>query len=323
MKIIGPPGGFGRLDRHPPPREGVVSALKENGSFSSGVRELCLDYASQIPFYSFFKVFSEEQKVGVEKIRKMALVLSELSGLDFERSLSAMEKTISASGGAGLGNVFSEASIKIQAALSAMSYENNGRVMYPFPSDLSLPALQAEELGLLQEVANQVDEKYTEIRGLVALGTVFEKRLKLFSFYSSTSEYELNINYESAVTLLSNPFFPEELRLKSLAHLDSRFDASATKEMLAEINSYSLVLKDSLTSLSLGYLKERNRLAKTYDVSEFDLKLDSPMLLASKDMLTIFKDQGANAVLELNVLAGTEVKAFKRPSSLSGRGPGL
>lgn len=320
MKIIGPPGGFGRFDRNPPPREGFVVALKENGTFCAGVREAGFDFASQIPFYSFFKIFSEEQRAGVEKIRKMALVLSELSGLDFERSLSSMEKSVSTSSLKGLSHVFSEAASNIQAALSSMSFERRGRVLYPLSNDLGKPVGDSSSLSPIRDLANQVDEKYTEIRGLIALGTVLEKRLKIFSFFSAASEQELEQNYESAVSLLSNPFFPDVLRQKSLAYIDSKFDSVATKEMLGEVNSHSLQLNDELTRLAYRYLKERNNLADRFDVSEFDQRLESPMVLASKGLLDKFCREGAQSILDLGSKRDAEVRAFKKPLP-GGKGP--
>lgn len=294
--------------------------LKENGTFCAGVREAGFDFASQMPFYSFFKIFTEEQRSGVEKIRKMASVFSELSDFDFERSLSSMEKSISISGQKGLSQVFSEASSGIQAALSSMSFEKRGRVLYPLSNDITKPVGDASSLSLVQQLANQLDEKYTEIRGLVALGTVLEKRMKLFSFISATSELELAQNYESAVSLLSNPFFPEELRQQSLVYLDSKLDSVSTKEMLLEVNSHSLRLNDELIRHAYTYLKERNNLAERFDVSEFDQRLESPMVLASKGLLNKFCKEGAQSVLDLDSKLDAQVKVFRKPSP-TGRGP--
>lgn len=297
MKQIGSVNGLSRFDRNPSPREEVLAGLRLNQPFNSGYKESVLAFGAQVPFYSYFSVFNEDQKSGVEKIRKMGAVLSNITGLDFDRCLSHMEQTIELS--KSIPTAFSDSAAKIQKALSNMPFDSTGRVIYGVENRITNPAPEGDDSILLTSLQDRIGAEYVKLQGTYAIEVLLQKREAIFEAPSSSSLLNLSENSKSLLSLMASPFFPDELREQLNAETLAKRTKSEIEELRKSVASFGQRIGEQLERAALRYSAERNRIAELCDVSTFDVKVQDPVRIASKGLLSRFAAKGADSIITL------------------------
>lgn len=242
MKIIptnfqGP--GAERLARE---RPAVSLLLSTDRVFKDAMGAISARIASEVPAHSVSQLFKPEERLSINKIRKMGVVYADLSGESFDRSLEIFKNSIARFGSDG--DVFSQASDWIQSELSFQIYRKSGKVLFASIAPDGLSSSE-EELAPLVSVAGKLKKNLVEIRSVSALIELLKQRSKLNGRVTGKNKELIEENNRSIIAIyFENPAFPKvmmsehSIKLSSNETAYNRLDVDIKKATDESVQTY-------------------------------------------------------------------------------------
>lgn len=242
MKII--PTNFqgSGAERLAQERPAISLLLSENKVFNDAMGVIAARIGSEVPAHSVSELFKAPARQAVEKIRKMGVVYSDLSGETFDRSLEIFKNSISRF--APDAEMFSNAGDWLQDELSFQIYRNQGKVAFASVAPDGLESNE-EDLAPLISLAGNLKKNLVEIRSVSALIELLKQRSKLGGRVAGKNKELLDENNRSIIAIFfENPAFPKKLisensiRLTKSEGNEQRLDVDIKKATDESIKTY-------------------------------------------------------------------------------------